>query len=47
MAKFKRVTALMMDAADQEALLKTMTEALDTPVSEIVAKVNSSLKKDI
>ena len=46
-AKFKRVTAMMMDAADQEALLKTMTEELDTPVSEIVAKVNASLKKDI
>ena len=42
--KFKRVTAAMLPEDAQDALLKAMTEDLDTPVAEVVAKVNAALR---
>ena len=47
MAKFKRVTASMLDSDAQDAFMKMLTEDLDTPVADMVAKVNASLKKNI
>ena len=46
-AKFKRVTAMMLAQEDQDELLDLMVNQLDTPVRTIVDKVNRSLKKDI
>lgn len=47
MAKFKRVTASMLSSDAQDAFMKMLTDDLDTPVSDMVAKINASLKKDI
>ena len=47
MAKFKRVTALMLPGEAQDAFMHAMTEELDTPISQVIAKVNAALKKDI
>ena len=47
MAKFKRVTASMLDSADQDAFMHFLTEDLDAPVADMVAKINASLKKNI
>ena len=45
--KFKRITAPMLEPEAQEELLKTMTEAPDTPVRALVARINELLKQDI
>lgn len=47
MAKFKRVTSAMLDSEAQDSFMKMLTENLDTPVRDMVAFVNASLKKDI
>ena len=47
MAKFKRVTASMLDSGDQDDFMKMLTEDLDTPVADMVAAINASLKKGI
>ena len=45
--KFRRVTALMLPAEAQEKLIRILTEEPDTPVRELVAYVNASLRKNI
>ena len=45
--KFKRITALMLEPKDQEALLDIMTNKLDTPVREVVAQINKNLKNAV
>ena len=46
-AKFKRVTAAMLGSDAQDTFMKILTEDLDTPVTEMVGKINASLKKGI
>lgn len=45
--KFKRITALMMDRKDQDALIDIMTNHQNTSIVELVAKINATLKKSI
>ena len=46
-AKFKRITETMLDEKDKNELLKLLTVELDTPVTEILRKVNTARKKNI
>ena len=46
-AKFRRITALMLDAGAQDELLVLMEHGFERPVREVVARVNTLLKKDI
>ena len=46
-AKFKRITASMLDEKAQDAIVKCLTDDLHTPVSELIALVNASLKEAV
>ncbi len=46
-SKFKRITKDMLDSNDQDDIIRMLSDNLDTPVQELVAKVNASLKQNI
>ena len=43
-AKFKRITASMLEEQEKDGLLKLLNQASDTPVREIVNRINRALK---